>query len=135
MRKDVLVVGAGRVGYRVAERLGSQGHTVTVVEQDAARCDEISPRVDQVIQADGTDPAILKKTDIETFDTVAALTDDITANLTICETVHEQASEARTVLRIEEDGQQDYGYRSFVDHVVYPAAAGADIATEKIIKA
>lgn len=134
MPRNVLIVGAGRVGYRVADQLKSDGHTVTVIEQDAARCDEISPRVDRTIQADGTNPAILKKIDLENFDTIAALTDNTAINLTICETARGEAPDVGTVLRIEEDGQQDYGYRSFIDHVVYPAAAGADLATEKIIE-
>lgn len=132
MNTNALIVGVGRVGFRVADWLRSDRHTVTVIERDTDRCEKLSSDVNRVINGDGTDPDVLEKSDPEGVDVVAALTDDTETNLTVCEAVHDRAPGVRTVLRIEQDGEQDYGYRSFVDHVVYPAAAGAERAIEKI---
>jgi len=87
-----------------------------------------------VIQGDGTDPETLGEATLSEADVVAALTDDTEINLTVCETAKERAPNARTILRIARDGEQDYGYRTFVDHTVYPAAAGADVALEQITR-
>lgn len=132
MNKNVLVVGVGRVGFRVADWLRSDRHTVTVIENEAARCDELSTSVNRVINGDGKDPSVLEKAHLEDIDVVAALTDNTETNLTVCKMVRNRAPDVRTILRIEQDGEQDYGYRSFVDHVVYPAAAGAEVTIEKI---
>lgn len=132
MAKNVLVVGIGRVGFRVADWLRSDRHSVTVIDRRENRCDELSSSVNRTINGDGTDPSVLERADLEQVDVVAALTDDTETNLTICEVVHDRAPEAKKILRIEQDGEQDYGYRSFVDHVVYPAAAGAEVAVTKI---
>lgn len=132
MNKHVLIVGVGRVGHRVADRLGADRHTVTVIERDPERCAGLNTGSIRIIEGDGTDPSVFEELELGEIDIVAALTDDTETNLAVCETVDEHAPEARTVLRIARDGEQDYGYRSFVDHVVYPAAAGAEVALEQI---
>ncbi|WP_299235159.1 potassium channel family protein [Natronomonas sp.] len=132
MDRHVLIVGAGRVGYRVADRLGTDRHAVTVIERDAERCVGLASNGTRVIEGDGTDPGVFDELNLAEVDIVAALTDDTETNLTVCERAREHAPDVRTVLRIAQDGEQDYGYRSFVDHVVYPAAAGAEVALEQI---
>jgi len=131
MRKDIIVVGAGRVGRRVVERLDSDRQRISVVEPDAETCEQLSAKHDRVIRGDGTDPETMDRAGLTEADVVAALADDTEINLTVCEMAKEQSA-ARTVLRIARDGEQDYGYRSFVDSTVYPAAAGASVAVEQI---
>jgi len=132
MTRNVLIVGGGRVGRRVAKQLSEEKNSVTVVELDTAKCEQVSPRVNAVLQGDGTDHAVLEEANLTEADVVAALTNDTDVNLAICEMVSERAPEARTILRIARDGEQDYGYRRFVDDIVYPAAAGATAAVERI---
>ena len=132
MTRNLIIVGGGRVGRRVAKQLSEEKNRVTVVELDSEKCEQVSPRVSTVIQGDGTDPAVLEDANLSDADFVAALTNDTDVNLAICETVFERAPEARTILRIARDGEQDYGYRRFVDDIVYPAAAGATVAVERI---
>ncbi|WP_181691863.1 NAD(P)-binding protein [Natronomonas sp. LN261] len=132
MQKNIVVVGAGRVGRRVVEHLDSGRHSITVVEPDAETCEQLSTNHDRVIRGDGTDPDTMERADLAAADVVAALADDTEINLAVCEMAREQAPDARTILRIARDGEQDYGYRSFVDHTVYPAAAGAAVAVDQI---
>lgn len=130
MARHIIIVGGGRVGRHVAEQLNEDQYTVTIIERDSEKCTQLAPTVSQVIEGDGTDPEILKQADPTTADVVAALTNDTEVNLTVCE----MASEVRTILRIARDGEQDYGYRNFVDQIVYPAAAGADVAVDRITR-
>jgi len=132
MQKRVLIVGGGRVGRHVAAQLSTDQHLVTVIERDEGRCDQLSPAVSRVIEGDGADPEVFATADPAELDVVAALTNDTEVNLAVCEMAHDANPGIRTVLRIARDGEQDHGYRRFVDHVVYPAAAGAEVAAGKI---
>ncbi|CCQ37268.1 TrkA-N domain protein [Natronomonas moolapensis 8.8.11] len=132
MRKDIIVVGAGRVGRRVVESLDSDRQRIAVVEPNADTCQQLSTKHKRVIQGDGTAPETMDRAGLADADVVAALTDDTEINLAVCEMAREHAPDARTVLRIARDGERDYGYRSFVDSTVYPAAAGASVAVEQI---
>jgi len=134
MASTVLIVGGGRVGRHVAEQLSEQRNTVTVIERDPERCDQVAPSVSRVIEGSGTDPEVFAQADPERLDVVAALTDDTKTNLTVCELAREHAPQASTILRIARDGEQDYGHRSIVDRVVYPAAAAADVTADQITR-
>jgi trk system potassium uptake protein TrkA len=132
MSRQIVIVGGGRVGRRVAEQLSEDRNTVTMIELRPENCDQVSPKVTNVVQGDGADPSMLERIDLTETDIFAALTDDTAVNLAACELVYDNAPEVRTILRISHDGEQDYGHRRFVDSVVYPAAAGADAAVERI---
>lgn len=132
MTRNVIIVGGGRVGRRVAEQLSQQQYRITLIELDSEKCEQVSPKVSNVIAGDGTDPGILEQAKIAEADVVAALTNSIDVNLTVCEMVHERDPNIRTILRISKDGEQEYGHRRFVDEIVYPAAAGASVAVDRI---
>jgi trk system potassium uptake protein TrkA len=132
MPRHVIIVGGGRVGRHAAEQLSEDRNAVTVVEVDPEKCDRMSPRVGRVVEGDGTDPDVLERAGLADADVVAALTDDTKVNLRVCELAREHAADVRTILRIARDGEQDYGHRRFVDDVVYPAAAGAKVAVDRI---
>lgn len=134
MARHVIIVGGGRVGRHTAEQLSEDRYTVTIIERDSEKCTQLAPTVSQVIEGDGTDPDIFSQADPTTADVVAALTNDTEVNLAICEMAHETVSDVRTVLRIARDGEQDYGHRNFVDQIVYPEAAGADVAVDRITR-
>jgi trk system potassium uptake protein TrkA len=128
-----IVVGGGRVGYRTAGQLNKNGFTVTIIERDADKEDEIakSPGC-RAIVGDGTDVDVFQQANPTTADVVAGLTDDTETNLMVCELAREIVPGVRTLARINKDGEQDYAYLDYVDNVVYPAAAGAAVATSQI---
>jgi trk system potassium uptake protein TrkA len=132
MRQHIIIVGGGRVGRHVAEQLGEEQYTVTIIETDPEKCEQLPPGVGEVIQGDGTDPEVFERAGPTEADVVAALTNDTDVNLAVCEMAHELAPDVRTILRISRDGEHAYGYRSFVDDIVYPAAAGATAAVDRI---
>jgi trk system potassium uptake protein TrkA len=134
MVRNTIILGGGRVGRRVAEQLSEAQNVVTIIELDSEKCEQVSPKVRHVIEGDGTDPDVLEQADLATADVFAALTNDIDVNLTACEMVYERTPDVRTILRISRDGEEDYGHRRFVDSVVYPAAAGAAVAVDRITR-
>jgi trk system potassium uptake protein TrkA len=122
---DVVVAGAGRVGLRTARILREYGHSVTVVERDRDRCEEISDEyLATVVEGDATHPDVLRQANLDDADVLAALTGNQGANLGICVAGMRMAGgELRTVVRIEDEGAESY--REIVDDVVFPEELGA----------
>lgn len=129
MTTEVLLVGGGRVGRHVAEQLGSE-YIVTIIERDPAKATSVD--VHRWVEGDGTDPETFDAGLSPAVEIVGGVTNDTETNLEICRMAKETREEVRTILRIARDGEQDHGYRNFVDHTVYPAAAGAMATTDVI---
>lgn len=131
--KHVLIVGGGRVGRRTAIALTKDGYTVTIIERDADKEAAIPDHVPgRVVIGDGTDVDVFKDANPSTADVIAGLTNDTSTNLAVCELAAEVVPEARTLARIGADGEEDYAYLEHVDNVVYPAAAGAVVAANRV---
>ena len=131
--RQVIIVGGGRVGRRTAAQLAEKGYIVTIIERDPEKEALIPDHpVNRVILGDGTDVDVFQKANPATADVVAALTDSTETNLAVCELAGEVVPRAQTLLRIQKDGQQDYAHLGHVDNIVYPAAAGASVATSQI---
>lgn len=83
--KKVLIVGAGKTGFYLAQNLLNDGLDVTIVEIDRQKCYEIKEKLPQaeVINGDGTDLNILEEEMIQTFDAFVATTGIDEANLLI----------------------------------------------------
>ena len=75
--QQVVIAGAGRVGYRTAQVLDDYGHEVYVIERDSETVEQVTDRrTGIVIEGDATDPQILRQTKPEEADIIAALTGD-----------------------------------------------------------
>lgn len=99
----VLIIGAGKVGSSLAQRLLQDNHSVALVEKDKATCEEITHKLDSlVINGDGCSPAVLKEAGIERADVVAAVTGEDEDNLIICQIAKERFSIDRTVGRVND---------------------------------
>ena len=97
----ILIVGAGKVGYFLTKRLCQSKHTVSIIDQDKAVCEEIAKDLEiLVINGDGCDPSILEEAGIARADVVAAVTGDDEDNLVICQLAKEKFNIQRTVGRV-----------------------------------
>jgi len=129
---DVIVAGGGRVGFQTAELLANRGHDVTIVERDEDVVEDIADAwVATVIEGDATDPDIIEEADVERADAVAALTGETGLNLAVCLAARELSPGTRTVARIDRTAGE--AYTRFVDEVLFPEAAGARVAANKVV--
>lgn len=127
----VVVAGGGTVGLRVAELLHERGHSVVIVEPDPVRADRLSDEyVGTVIEGDAARPSVLRQTQPERSDVVAAMTDDEATNFAVCMAAQRMA-EVRTVMRVT--NEPDDLHDEFVDGVVFPASLGARAAVNEIV--
>ncbi len=97
----IVIVGGGRIGFNLAQKLIQDKHTVTVIEKDKVRCEGISQNMDaMVINGDGCEPKNLEDAEAGRADVVAAVTADDEDNLVICQLAKEVFRVRRTVARV-----------------------------------
>ncbi|MCH8083176.1 MAG: Trk system potassium transporter TrkA [Myxococcales bacterium] len=81
---NIAIVGAGRVGQTLAEKLARDGHDVSLIEADSAKVRALSETLDvQVIEGNGATAPILRKAGIEKANLVVAVTDHDEANMVV----------------------------------------------------
>lgn len=74
--RSVLIIGGGRIGYYLIEKLLKKGHNIKVIENNKKIAEDLSlkfPKV-SVINADGSDQGVLEEEGISGFDSCVALT-------------------------------------------------------------
>ena len=72
----VMVVGGGRIAYYLAKQLLRLGMSVKIIEQDAARCEQLSEALHKahIILGDGTERELLEEEGIADMDALVAVT-------------------------------------------------------------
>ena len=81
---NIAIVGAGRVGQTLAEKLARDGHDVSLIEADSAKVRALSETLDvQVIEGNGATAPILRRAGIEKANLVVAVTDHDEANMVV----------------------------------------------------
>ena len=97
MKKQYLVIGAGRFGSALAGTLYDLGHEVVVADSSEARIDEVMEHVTHALILDATDEDALGKLGLKDFDEViVAIGNDLEASiLTI---VAAKSQGAKTIL-------------------------------------
>ncbi len=99
----VLIVGAGEIGYFLAQRLRAESHDVVVVEANAGRAAAASTELDvQVIVGSGTSPATLTEAGIQRAEMVAAVTQADEVNL-VASMLAAQAGVENRVVRLQSE--------------------------------
>ncbi len=81
----VLIVGAGKLGYKLAESLSSRNVQITIMDSDHEITDRLNDQLDAlVVRASGIQIDVLKELDIHTYDLTIAVTDSDETNIIIC---------------------------------------------------
>lgn len=98
---NIVIIGAGRIGFNLAQKLIQDKHAVTVIEKDKTRCEGISLSLDaMVINGDGCEPRFLEDAEVGRADVVVAVTADDEDNLIVCQLAKEVFGVRRTVARV-----------------------------------
>ncbi|MCM8818001.1 MAG: NAD-binding protein [Candidatus Omnitrophica bacterium] len=97
---NIIIVGAGNVGYYLAEKLSEKNYVV-LIEKESKLSEKIASQLNcLVISGDGCDPEVLKKAGIKKADVIAAVTGNDEDNLIICQIAKEIFNVKRTVARV-----------------------------------
>jgi trk system potassium uptake protein TrkA len=97
---DILVIGAGKVGWNLTRELLEKGHEVTLVESNRDRFLVIEQELEQrVYYGDASELWVLERAGIADADMVIAVTGDDEDNLLICQMAREKFAVERIIAR------------------------------------
>ena len=103
---NIIICGAGRVGFTIAKQLSDQGHSITVIDQSSEDIQKIDEALDvKAIVGKATYPSILEKANASETDMIIAVTRNDEINMVICQIAFSIFNIPKKIARIR---SQDY---------------------------
>ena len=103
---NIIICGAGRVGFTIAKLLSEQGHSITVIDQSSEDIQKINDSLDvKAIVGKATYPSILEKANASETDMIIAVTRNDEINMLICQIAFSIFNIQKKIARIR---SQDY---------------------------
>jgi trk system potassium uptake protein len=97
---QILVLGAGKVGWNLTRELLDKGHEVTVIESDRDRYLMVEQELEDRIQyGDASELWVLERAGISRADMVIAVTGDDEDNILICQVAKQKYGVERIIAR------------------------------------
>ncbi len=104
-----VILGAGQVGFQVAQFLSQEGHTVTVIDNNRKLVVKLQDRLDcKIVIDDGKKQEVLKEANIQDADYFVAVTNYDDTNLISCSLVRQLAPKTRCIARLRNDKYLEY---------------------------
>lgn len=129
--KSVLLIGMGKFGQTLGEKLINMGDEVMIVDKDEDVINALSPRYTNALIANCMNADSLQAMDIPSFDVcVVAIGDDFQSSLEITSILKDLGAR-HVVSRADTDIQRKFLFRVGADDVVYP---NRDIAEKLAVK-
>ena len=103
---NIIICGAGRVGFTIAKILSEQGHSITVIDQSSEDIQKVDDSLDvKAIVGKATYPSILEKANASEADMIIAVTRNDEINMLICQIAFSIFNVQKKIARIR---SQDY---------------------------
>jgi len=103
---NIIICGAGRVGFTIAKLLVEQNHSITVIDQSSEDIQKINDSLDvKAIVGKATYPSVLEKANAEEADMIIAVTKNDEINMLICQIAYTVFNVPKKIARIR---SQDY---------------------------
>jgi trk system potassium uptake protein len=103
---NIIICGAGKVGFTIAKLLVEQNHSITVIDQSSDDIQKINDSLDvKAIVGKATYPSVLEKADAKEADMIIAVTRNDEINMLICQIAYSIFNIQKKIARIR---SQDY---------------------------
>ena len=103
---NIIICGAGRVGFTIAKLLSEQSHSITVIDQSSEDIQKINDTLDvKAIVGKATYPSVLEKANASETDMIIAVTRNDEINMLICQIAFSIFNIPKKIARIR---SQDY---------------------------
>ncbi len=103
---NIIICGAGRVGFSIAKQLSEQGHSITIIDTSSEDIQKIDDALDvKAIVGKATYPTILEKANAAETDMIIAVTRNDEINMVICQIAFSIFNIPKKIARIR---SQDY---------------------------
>ncbi len=128
MSLNIVVIGAGEVGFNLAKALSKEDHDITVIDVSSEKCSRVKNAIDaKVIEGNGASQRILQKIDMKNIDYLLALTRIDEVNFVSCYIAHFLGAK-KIICRLR---NTEYSHKTAIitpqdfkiDHVVFPEKA------------
>ncbi|MCL0038706.1 TrkA family potassium uptake protein [Dehalococcoidia bacterium] len=124
---NVIIMGCGRVGARLAGILDSEGHKVTILDTDPYSFRRIPPNfAGEALIGSGTDEDALKKAGIEEADIFIAVTQGDNRNVMATQIAKHIFNVPRGICRIYDPIREEM-YRELGLETISPTKVGAQL--------
>lgn len=134
----VLIIGCGKLGYRLASTLIDEKCDITVIDSDEKVIDDVNNSLDVLsINANGLDFQVLKEIEIGSYDLVLATTTNDEANVLIS-SVAKKLGCNKTIARVR--NSEYYNQVNFItdelgiDYIINPDKATANSIAKYLLK-
>lgn len=107
-RLKMIIIGAGEVGFHIAQRLEQENKDVVFIDSNPEALKNVSDVLDvQTIQGEGSSPVVLKEAGIEDADILLAVTNSDLVNIIASLFGNKLSPKALTVARIRNEDYTD----------------------------
>lgn len=118
--KNILVIGAGRFGTYLMQKLQAQGDEILCIDNQEERLQKVLPYVTSSLIGDATDPDFMKSVGVEAFDLcVVSIGDDFQSSLEATSLLKELGAKF-VISRASRGVHEKFLLRNGADEVVYP---------------
>jgi trk system potassium uptake protein TrkA len=126
----IVVVGCGRLGSLLANKLSNEGHSIVVIDISTVAFDALTP--DQFsgfrIEGDATELAVLKQAKIDKADAVIGATHDENVNIMVAQIAKKKFNVPKVFVRIFDSDKE-----SFCNAIGIEFVCPTTMAAEKMI--
>ncbi len=134
----VLIVGAGKLGIRLAKVMDAEQFDVSLVDINPKKVETINEQLDVLtLEGNGVDISFLKRIEADTFDLVVATTDSDETNIVVCDFAKKLGAK-KTVARIRgSEYAEQLSYLKEVtgiDLIINPDLSTADIIAKYLLR-
>ena len=118
--KSILIIGLGRFGRHMAEKLNELNHQIMAVDRDEKRVNEALPFVTDAQIGDAASKTFLRSLGINTYDVCfVAIGDDFQSSLMVTSYLKELGAK-KVISRASMEVQRQFLLHNGADDVVYP---------------
>ena len=98
---NIIICGAGTVGFSISKQLNAQGHSITVIDQSSEFIQKINDNQDvKGVVGRATFPSVLEKAGANDTDMIIAVTQSDETNMIICQVAHSIFNINKKIARI-----------------------------------
>jgi len=100
---NILILGAGEVGFHIAQRLATEGNDVVVVDNDAERLQRVADTMDvKTVLGQASYPSVLQQAGAENAELLIAATTNDETNMLACQVAHSLFKVTTKMARVRE---------------------------------
>ena len=128
----VVIVGCGRLGRLLANRLSKMGHQVVVVDLDESRFARLSTEFSGfTVEGDAVELSVLRQAGIEEADCLFATTDEDNVNLMVTQVARNIFGVQSVIARVFDPAHAEI-YRQFEVRTISPTKLSEEVFMEVI---